>query len=302
MVDKHSVIGAITQSFLNTSETYIMEIATQTVADEKREPITKQEPTQQLLVTGQWLYDTFVAADDTTVTRMQQIKTLVEKGCDPFQLKGAADNMVKQARELDLASGVPAKVLDEETGKERVNRGPKQQAAMNVRTIIQNAYGALKFARKELDTLGYDDSKTGYLAMAVLAKRALDAKGLKWNGVSAPTEEEQMRKRIARAQKQETGAMAKAFADNPRMPGEDDLAWTARVTRIAHDIVEDVRTKQEEAAISEIVTMLFEKYDAQRLQAVACRIFDRLSEQHGGAAFSYTTEAEPEEVQEVEHV
>lgn len=273
-----------------------MDTATSAITDEKREPIQKAEEQKPLLVTGQWLYEQFVTADNTQVTRLNMIRDLVATGCDAFQLKGACDKMVEKARQVDLDNGVPEKTINDK-GKEVQNRGPKQQYAMNVRTALQVAFGALKFAPEEATKIGYTD-KTGYADMVVIAKRALAAKGVDWKGQPLPTDADVERKRLQRAKKAESEVMARAVFDNPRLPQESEAEWLARVAEGAREATEEAREKSENEAISSIVSGLFEKNEPDRLHAVACAIFDRLSQIHGGTVFSYTTAAEAEESSE----
>jgi hypothetical protein len=258
--------------FLEQSKGYIMsDTATSAVVDGKMEPVGKQEPTKQLLVTGQWLYENFVQSDETQITRMQSIRALVDKGADAFQINGACEKMIERAKEVDKAAGCPDKVTVD--GKEKVYRGPKTQQAMNVRTIIQNSWGALKFARKELESLGYDD-RTGYNAMQVLAKRALDAKHIKWHGAQVATPEEKERKAIARSQKAITGVRAQVMSENPQGVGESDGAYLARILELSNQAVQEAREENEAAAVKAIVELLVSKHDGPRL----IRIYRALGE------------------------
>lgn len=271
-----------------------MNTATATITEEKRDPIQKEPQKEQLKVTGQWLYENFVTPDETQVTRMQMLAQLVDAGVDAFQLKGACDKMVEIAKSQDVANGVPAKVTDPETGKEKPNRGPKCQQAMNTRTVLQNAWGAIKFAKPQLEHLGYTP-RTGYNAIQVLAKRALEEAGVDWKGHGLPTPEEIERKRLARAQKAESGALAQAFHDNPRLPGEDDASWTARALGAAHDMIETARQRQEGELVQAVVDGITKAHGAEkdRVLRVAQALFDWYAVQYG-VDVSYTT-AQPEE-------
>jgi len=261
--------------FLEHSKGYMMDTATNAVVSGKMEPVGKQEAKPQLLVTGQWLYDNFVQSDETQITRMHSIRALVEKDVDAFQINGACEKMIEKAKEVDKVNGCPEKVVDEKTGKERAYRGPKTQQAMNVRTIIQNSWGALKFARKELEALGYDD-RTGYNAMQVLAKRALDAKHIKWLGTPLATPEEKERKAIAKSQKAITGVRAQVMSDNPQNAGETDEEYLARILKLSNKEVEKAREENEQAAVTAIVDLLFSKHDKARMSRVMQEIANRL--------------------------
>lgn len=258
MVDTNKTLAL----FLNTSEAYIMETATNAIVEERREPIGKAEDNRPLVVTGQYLYDTFVVSDDSQVTKMGIIRQLSEVA-DALQIKGAADKMVEKAKEVDAANGVPDKVLNAE-GKEVANRGPKTQSAMNTRTVIQQAWGALRFARDKLDSLGYDD-KTGYQDMRVLAKRALDAAKRDWKGDNLATVADKERRSLLRAQKGIQQVFQDVQKDTPMEVGETFGEWQARIAAIASDKAEEVREENLAKQIKSAIERLKKEFDENGL-------------------------------------
>lgn len=246
--------------------------ATATVVEERREPVDKAENHPQTVVTGQWLYDNFVVADEAQITRMGLIRQLSDTA-DALQIKGACDKMVEKAKEVDIANGVPEKIT--KAGKERANRGPKAQHAMNVRTIIQQAWGALKFARDNLNSLGYND-KTGWQDMRVLAKRALDAKRIKWTGEGQLTERDRERRALLQQQKGETDALLDTIKNNPREVGETIEAYNARMAELARDKVEEAREAAISGLVEKIVVELAAKHDENTLYRIAEGLLDHI--------------------------
>lgn len=272
-----------------------MQTSTDVVVEERRQPVGKTEPTEQLKVTGQWLYETFVVADATQVTRMQQIRELVSKGVDAFQLAGACNKMVERARLDDLAAGLPEKKTTPQ-GKEVKNRGPKQQYAMNVRTIIQQAWGALKFAPEALTSLGYTE-QTGFTPMETLAKQALRVRGIDWKGDPLVDREE---RKLKRENKVVSTVLAQALLNTPRAvgAGESEADWLRRVAESQQEAIQSAREQAEQKAIMGIVDKLFENHEDRALMTIACAIFDRLAERQGIDLEYSTASEEPEQQQQ----
>ncbi len=259
--------------FLDVSKGYMMN-ATNAVVEGLLEPVGKVEVTQQLVVTGQFLYATFVEADAAEITRMDPIRSLVDKA-DALQIKGATDNMVETARKVDYPLG-------KEKGDDR---GPKEQQAMNVRTIIKQAWGALKHARLELDKIGYDD-KTGYQAMRVLAKRALDEAGKTWQGFTVPTAADKAAKALAREQKAEKDILVDVMKQMPRMPNESLLQYNTRVATAAESAVSVAYENAEINFAKTMATSILEKHGEARAEAVAYALLGLLGIEYKAAEFS----------------
>lgn len=234
-----------------------MSNATQAVVDGKMEPIAKSEPGQQLVVTGQYLHDTFCAVSEEAKTRMDAIRGLVGKA-DALQMKGACDAMVKLAVALDYPEGKPKKA----------DRLAKEQSAMNARTIILSAWGALEYASETLTAIGYTDN-TGYQEMRVLAKKALETAGIKWDGERLATDAEKAVAALKRDQKAETDALVKVQQDNPRAVGETLADWNTRTFALAETAMQSARADKTAETVAKIVGSLVEKYDANTLFQIA---------------------------------
>lgn len=254
-------------NFLNISKGYIMETSTGTIVEGQMTPMDAAPITQQDILTGQYLYETFLQPSGEEVTKMQIIRGWVTANrYDALQVKGACDKMVERAKEVDAANGVPDKVMKD--GKEVANRGPKQQSAMNARTIIQQAWGALKFAPTKLEALGYND-RTGYQDMRVLAKRALGEAMIKWDGAHALTVADRERNALKKQTKGQMDALQTVQKDNPMLIGESLSDWNTRTMALAQSAMEQARVVQTEANVTKVVNDLSGKYDENTLYQIA---------------------------------
>lgn len=243
--------------------------ATNAVVEGRMEPVGKAEVTPQLVVTGQYLYENFVKSNDSDQTRMNMIRDLVGKA-DAGQIAGATDKMVEYGRKADLDAGVPEKEVKVIGGKEveRRTRGPKEASAMNVRTIIQQVYGALRFAPEQTVAAGMTDD-TGYFAAKVIATNALRAARIKWDGKSVATEADKNRARLARDQKAETDAKLAALKNLPRLPDESDIDHYRRVIKAAAGSIDEARKSAESKLIGMLVDALYTKHGQSIALAVA---------------------------------
>lgn len=257
--------SAAISAFFNVSKGYMMETSTGSIVEGQMQPMDAAPITQQVVVTGQYLYDNFVVSDEAQITKMGMIRNLATQA-DALQIKGACDKMVERAKEVDAANGVPEKTLKD--GKEVPNRGPKTQQAMNARTIIQQAWGALKFAQSKLEALGYNE-RTGYQDMRVLAKRALDEAMIKWNGEHALTQADRERKQLQKATKGQMDALQQVQKDNPMQIGESMADWNTRTIALAQVAMEKARADQTEANVKRVVEDLSNKYDSNTLYQIA---------------------------------
>jgi hypothetical protein len=251
------------RAFLETSKGYMMDTATAAVVDGKMEPMSAAPIAQQLVITGQALYNDFVGDTGEGVTKMNLIRSLIDKA-DCLQIAGACDKMVEIAKATDTANGVPEKVLKD--GKEVVNRGPKTQSAMNCRTCIQQAFGALKFARSSLDVIGYKET-TGYQDMRVLAKRALDTSGIKWTGVKLATPAERDQKAALKAAKAEMNALQEIQKANPfgTVIGESLQEWNARTFALAAEEMQEATDARLHDGTQKAFNHLIETLDENQL-------------------------------------
>lgn len=250
----------------------MMNTATAAVSDEKMEPINKAPEQRQVVVTGQYLYESFIVSDEAQITKMGIIRKLADEA-DALQIKGACDKMVEKAKEIDAAAGVPDKVVKD--GKEIVNRGPKTQTAMNARTVIQQAWGALRFARDQLNSLGYDD-KTGYQDMRVLAKKALDEARKTWKGDNALTQADRERKALQRQQKGIQAVIADIQKENPMNIGESFMEYQVRVGQLAQERAEEVRKDMDAKAVKDAADKLTKSLDENQQYLLILELMDRL--------------------------
>jgi hypothetical protein len=237
--------------------------ATAAVVDGRMEPVGKAEITRPIVVTGQLLYDQFMAASESDRTRMGLIRQLADTA-DALQIKGACDKMVELARDQDYPNGKPKKA-------ERLS---KEQQAMNARTIIQQGWGALHFARSEAEKAGYDDT-TGYLAMRVIAKKALDAAKIDWKGEALKTERDKDVARQIRETRSQTTVLQDVQKSNPPNIGESLADWNVRTFALAQVAMEKARVEAEEKIVSELFDKLLEKHGDDRLIALASLICQR---------------------------
>lgn len=239
--------------------------ATNAVVEGKLEPITKTESVPQLTVTGQYLFDNFVKTSDEQITRMTMIRNLVGKA-DALAMKGAADKMVELAVALDYPEG---KVKGN-------SRGTKEQSAMNARTVILQAWGALSFAGESLKELGYTNSM-GYQDMRSIAKKALDKSGLKWTGEHQLTDIEKEQERLKREAKSQMAVLQDVQKENPFDSRKETLQeWNARTFQIAQSGMEQAQAEKTAKAVQSVLDSLVEKYDQDTLFKLAEGLFAHL--------------------------
>lgn len=162
--------------------------------------------------TGQYLYDRFVANDDSEVTKLGIVRHAVET-VDTMTFKSGLKDMIKLAKE----TAVPSKL----------------KTAQNHASVMRIAYGALKFARGELNALNYTD-KTGYHEMRHIGRLALERAGVTWDG---HIDDKGARERVAK-QRAEQKLLKKAMDDNPRNEGENLLDWQMRCGKVVETMLD----------------------------------------------------------------
>ena len=156
-----------------------------------------------LTLTGQYLYDRFIENNDEDITIMGLVRGWT-KTVDVASFKKALKDFIAIAKE---------------------HGETKLKTAQNHQTVMRQAYGAIRFAMPQLESLGYTE-RTGYLAMRVMGKKALEARGLKWDGSKAePRLEADVRER----HKVEKLALEAVKAKNPQLPTESIVDWHKRV-------------------------------------------------------------------------
>lgn len=165
-------------------------------------------------ITGQYLYERFIADHDGDSTRMNIVRAAVSN-VDTATFGKALRDAVEIAKKS----------------------GPAAEKTMrNHMTVCRIAYGALKFAQAHCNMLGIDN-KTGYQQMRVLGKQALEKAGIKWDGSKAPTKQEQESAKIDKAQ---AVRLAEIRTENPQQDGEEPAKWEIRCRGLlAAELAED---------------------------------------------------------------
>jgi hypothetical protein len=240
--------------------------ATAAVVENRMEPVQKTVPQPHLTVTGQGLYDRFIKPDTADVSRMTAIRELVQSA-DALAMAGSTDKMVELARVADLADGVPEKEMRD--GKERRTRGPKEANAMNVRTIIRQVWGALKFTPAR----GMTD-ETGWLAASKLAKINLAESKVDWKGEALKTDADKARAKLQAATKAETKALTDIQKANPRANDETLEAWNEHIMRLARDSMETARAEAIAKVVEKTVGELLVKHGTDICLEIAHAIYD----------------------------
>lgn len=174
-------------------------------------------------ITGQYLYEAFcnseVSAEE--LTKMQIVRTAAEN-VDTQTFKKALGDMV------DLASKAGLSKADIEDKK--INEA-KRKTAQNHQSVLRAVYGALRFAKTQLDESGFSE-KTGYHEGAVLARKALEKANVKWDGSLKLTDDDKARQAKVKA---EDKADAQARKDHPRQPGESLGEYNNRILELVQD-------------------------------------------------------------------
>lgn len=252
--------------------------ATEAVVEGRMEPVGKTDAKPQTFLTGQYLYDTFMAPSEGERTKLQIVRSWVDdQRADVVTVGNALDAMVKRGAELDAQAwkgpknekGTPV----DDKGKKV--RGVKEQSAMNARTIIQNAYGALKFARAELEANGYVEGETGYLTMRVIGKKALDDKRIVWTGENQKTEADRQAARLRKEQKEEIAALQDVQKTFPRAPDETLAQWQARTLGLAESAMKQAREEAEAEIIAKVMADLYAKHGQSRVIDLAFAILEK---------------------------
>lgn len=214
-------------------------------------------------VTGQYLYDAFVQAGQEETTKLGLVRKLVDQ-CGVTEFSNALNDMVKIAREEDVAKYG-------ESSKEARKPTPRTKTAQNHRSVLQAAFGALKFARPQLDQLGYSD-RTGYQEMGIISRQALKAVGKKWDGYTPVTVEQREKKA---ATELESAAMAEVRATLPQEEGESRLAYMTRIDVHVQELVDEKKAKDRVEWINVQAVKFIEKYgdDAPDVMNVVLDLF-----------------------------
>lgn len=194
--------------------------------------------------TGQYLYDRFVndkSENKADVTKMDIVRDMVnvmdanEFGVTVDGMVGCANREYKAAVEAAKAAGN----YDSENPTWPVREAQARlRTARNHKTVMQNAFGALKFCADELKAkLG--DAPLAYRMIREIGSKLLADKGITWKGekVVAPAD-----RAAKREQDTETAAMRKVQDANPRQPGETLGQYFTRMEKEVARQMEEIRT------------------------------------------------------------
>lgn len=195
-------------------------------------------------ITGQYLFDRFVADSKADVTKMDIVRTAAS-AVDVLTFKKAVADMVgiaaakvKQAKEADPSS--PAEVAAYEA---------RLKTAQNHQTVLRIGYGAIRFAPEQMTALGFDET-TGYQLVRVIGLKALSEAGLKWDGSKAVTDPKAKAEQAN--SKAEAKALAQVMADNPRNSGESLPSYLERVGGAVDNRVKANREESEAKMIKDL--------------------------------------------------
>lgn len=188
-------------------------------------------------LTGQYIFDRFVENDDEEVTKMGLIRA-----------------WVKQYTTDDVKKAIAGAV---ELAKAK---GEAQLKTMrNHQTVMRLAFGSWKYAEAELRELGVTE-KTGYQLMRVLGKKALEKKGIKWDGSPAkPATPADVRAR----QKLEKEALENVKIANPQNIGESLKDYTQRTLDLIDAEIERLVAEQHESVIQGLAEKFHELAGSQ---------------------------------------
>jgi hypothetical protein len=199
--------------------------------------------------TGQYLYERFVmdkAEQKADVTKMGIVQQMVEV-LDANEFAVTVDGMVGFANRDYKAAVEAAKAAgnyDSENPTWPIREASARlRTARNHKTVMQNAFGALKFCADELKAK-MGEGELSYRMIREIGSKLLSDKGINWKGekVIAPAD-----RQAKREQDTETAAMTAIQKEHPRQPGESLGQYFTRmegeVTKRMAKIKEDERIK-----------------------------------------------------------
>lgn len=202
--------------------------------------------------TGQYLWNRFVEGDKTEVTKLDIVRSMVE-ALDVDQFKTVINEFVQIAtnyRDNAIDAAKKAGTYNKDNpGHDIAGHLARLKTAQNHQSVMRVSYGALKFCPEEIKAFGYDET-TGYLVMQVIARKALAAKGIKWDGTKA--DDEQTRERKA-ASKAETKALEKVMGNQPRNDGESMPHYLARCANMVQEQLARDNAEREAKMIDDLI-------------------------------------------------
>jgi hypothetical protein len=209
--------------------------------------------TQRISFAGD-IFRQFTADEATKVNLLRKAAEALTYDQWEEDCKGA----IQQAKEFDTLAGFVAP----KDAKGRDKYGPKQSVLVQRLSEARQVFGVLKM---EPDTL----RDLGYFAAVEASRKYLKEMGLKWDGRTAPTEEQ---KNLKVLQKANDAAIEQAKEEHPQEMGETIAEYMLRIGKAA----EENLTLQKEKAFSEsvqsTVRSLIEKHSVDYVDAVAMAI------------------------------
>lgn len=194
--------------------------------------------------TGQYLWNRLIADDKAEQTKMDIVRAMVNaldvEACKkvlnefvaiPTGYRDNAIKALKDAGKYDAKNPTP----------ELSTTLAQLKTAQNHQSVLRVSFGALKFCADELASFGYTET-TGYLVMQVIARKALAAKGIKWDGTKILSNNEAQRKQAA---KLETKALERVMESLPRGDDESMAHYLARAGgKVQEQLAADNRERE----------------------------------------------------------
>lgn len=200
-------------------------------------------------ITGQYLYERF-CANEADQTKMHTVINATSQ-VDTASWKAALKDMVAIAEKHGDAA---------------------KKTAQNHRSVLQNVYGAIRFAPDALKVLGFEPKTTGYHQANTMAKQALKEAGIKWTGEKAKSPEQREQEAQARIRKQ---AMSKALQDTPMRDGETQAQFFERVAAQGEQEEQNLIAERESKKVAKLVESI-KAMCGEHLSAVIIHLLDEL--------------------------
>ena len=221
--------------------------------------------------TGQWLYGELMAGKEET-RRLDMIKSMAA-AVEAEALKKALDDMVAIARKEDEKFGF-TKENKGKDGKPLDGKGPKYRSASNIRSIVMRIYGAIRFAAKELQVLGYRDGM-GFHDVAAISRKALENVGLNWDGTKGDSKEDRETRRKRDA---ENKAIQSAMKKHPRNADESYTDYMVRVSELVEAEMQALSEENQRLALEKEAERLVSRFTPDMLEALADVIAAKMAE------------------------
>jgi hypothetical protein len=193
--------------------------------------------------TGQYLYDRFVndkAENKADLTKMSIVQQMVEvldvpafEECVNGMVK-LADKVVKDA----IQAARDANNYDSENPTWTIREATARlRTARNHKTVMQNAFGALKYCADEL-AKKLNGSELSYRMIQAEGSKLLKDRGINWKGEKIQPAED---KAALRQQQTETSAMLAIQKEHPRQPGESLGQYYTRMEKTVEAKMAEIR-------------------------------------------------------------